>query len=402
MSRHKGKFIPSQPLAASAALRTTTGPRSVGATVRPAALRLVLIGDAESPHLLKWARALAPRLDLWVISSRGFAPAFDAFLPAERRLALGTRPRFEGGNIELLRALPEVLRFLQAVRPDWIAPHYLSSHGTLAWLAVRFGGVKARIAGSAWGSDILVAPQRSRMMRWVTTRVLGACTLTTSDSQHMARRMKELGAAEVLTFPFGLETMPPLPNRKDEALFFANRGLEPIYAPQRVLDVFAALSAGWPEARLVVANDGSLRAELEARAQANPALTGRVQFVGRLDATTQATWYSRARWYLSLPQSDSVSVSVLEAMAHGAIPILSDVPANRELVSDGHNGLILSASERPSRERLGPLQARAKAVSAELHQWVGQHALFPASVQVYVQRLVELTPRPPVGGPADT
>lgn len=400
MSRHKGKFIPSHPLAASAALRTTPPAGPVGAAARPVALRLVLIGDADSPHLLKWARTLAHRLDLWVISSRGFAPDFDAFLPAERRLALGTQPRFEGGNIELLRALPEVLRFLQAVRPDWIAPHYLSSHGTLAWLAVRFGGVKARIAGSAWGSDILVAPQRSRLMRWITTRVLGACTLTTSDSQHMARRMKELGAAEVLTFPFGLETMPPPPARKEEALFFANRGLEPIYAPQRVLDVFASLSAGWPEARLVMANDGSLRTALEARVQADPTLAGRVQFVGRLDARTQATWYSRARWYLSLPQSDSVSVSVLEAMAHGAIPILSDLPANRELVSDGTTGLILTANDRPPRARLDPLQSRAKAVSAELHQWVGQHALFPASVQVYVQRLVELTPRPPLGAHA--
>ena len=357
----------------------------------------MLIGDAESPHLLKWARALVSRVELWVISSRRFAPGFDAFLPPERRLTLGSQPRFEGGNIGLLRTLPEVLRFLQAVQPDWIAPHYLSSHGTLAWLAVRFGGVKARIVGSAWGSDILVAPERSAVMRWLTRRVLGACTLATSDSQHMARRMKELGAAEVLTFPFGLEVMPPAPGRKDEALFFANRGLEPIYAPHRVLDSFAALAADWPEARLVLANDGSLRAELEARVQADAALAGRVQFVGRLDAATQAGWYTRARWYLSLPQSDSVSVSVLEAMAHGAIPILSDLPANRELVTDGQSGLILGASERPTRARLAPLAAQAQAVSAQLHGWVGQHALFPASVQIYVQRLRELTPRPPLG-----
>jgi glycosyltransferase involved in cell wall biosynthesis len=364
--------------------------------MKPRALRLVLIGDGESTHLLKWARALAPKLDLWVISSRGFAPGFDAVLPPERRLALGSQPRFEGGNVGLLRALPQVLRWLQPIEPHWLAPHYLSSHGTLAWLAVRFGGVKARIVGSAWGSDILVAPERSRLMRWLTQRVLGACSLTTSDSQYMAQRMKALGAAQVLTFPFGLEQMPPPPGRKQEHLFFANRGLEPIYAPQRVLEVFASLSAGWPEARLVMAHDGSLRPALEALIQANPLLAGRVELVGRLDAATQAGYYRRARWYVSLPLSDSVSVSVLEAMAHGAIPILSDLPANRELVADGQNGLILAPGERPGRERLAGLQARAKTVSAGLHTWVGQHALFPASVQIYVQRLVELTPRPPL------
>ena len=66
---------------------------------------------------------------------------------------------------------------------------------------------------------------------------------------------------------------------------------------------------------------------------------------GLLDAATQAEWYDRARWYLSLPESDSVAVSVLEAMAHGMLPLLSDLPANRELVRDGDNGLIVGDSD---------------------------------------------------------
>lgn len=356
-------------------------------------MRLVLIGDGQSPHLLKWARALAPRVELWAISSRGFDAGFDALVPPERRLALGTTPRFEGGNAGLLRALPTVVRWLKAAQPDWLAPHYLTSHGTLAWLAVRFGGVKARIAGSAWGSDILLTPQKSRLMGWLTRRVLQACALTTSDSRHMAERMRALGAREVMTFPFGLEALPPWPEHKDDALFFANRALEALYRPERVLDAFAAIARDWPEERpnprLVVAHDGALRPALEARA-AQPDLAGKVRFVGRLDAATQAGWYAQARWYLSLPASDSVSVSVLEAMGHGCIPILSDLPANRELVDDGRNGLILAEGELPTWTRLAPLATHADAVGAGLQEWVGLHALFPASVQAYVQRLEQL------------
>ena len=353
-------------------------------------IRLVLIGDGNSPHLLKWARALNGRVELWAVSSRGFEPGFDALLPADRRLALGTRPNFEGGNVGLLRHLPAVSRWLRAVQPDWLAPHYLSSHGTLAWLATRLGGVQARIAGSAWGSDILVAPERSLVMRWLTRRVLRACRLTTSDSAHMAERMRALGAGEVMVFPFGLESLPAAPAAKEPALFFANRGLEPIYAPERVLRVFAGLAADWPEARLVVANDGSLRARAEAAAQAL-GLSERVQFVGRLDADTQAQWYGRARWYLSLPESDSISVSVLEAMAHACIPILADLPANRELVEDGRNGLLLASDERPRRSRLEPLARDADAVGVRLRAWVGAQAMFPASVKAYVQRLEALS-----------
>lgn len=350
-------------------------------------MRLVLIGDGDSPHLLKWARALAavPGLELWALSSRGFMPGFETLLPSAQRLALNTRPAAAGGNLGLLRTLPQVVRWLRTVRPDWLHAHYLTSHGTLAWLAQK-AGVPGRLAGSAWGSDILVTPQRGATWRWLTRRVLAACTLCSSDSQVMAARMRDLGAGEVMVFPFGLEALPE-PQPKDALLVFANRGLEPIYRPERVLQVFAAMRVWQPALRLVVANDGSLRSTLPALARGLGLEDGAVQFVGRLDAQAQAGWYGRAQWYLSLPQSDSVSVSVLEAMAHGCLPLLSDLPANHELVRDGDNGLILADGVSPAATTLDGLQQRAEAVATANRAWVRQHALFAPAVQDFVERL---------------
>ena len=349
-------------------------------------MKLVLLGDGESPHLLKWARALAPQVELWAASSRGFAPAFDGLVPAARRLALDTRPDFEGGNIGLLRQLPRLAAWLKTAQPDWIHAHYLTSHGTLAWLATRMLGAPGRLVGSAWGTDILVTPDRSRLLRWLTTRVLRACVLTTSDSQVMADRMRALGAGEVMTFPFGLEALPPAPGAKQDHLVFANRGLEPIYDPGRVLRLFAGLAAAWPGAQLVVANTGSLAPALQQQA-ADLGLADRVRFIGRVDATTQAGWYARARWYASLPTSDSVSVSVLEALAHGCVPLLSDLPANRELVRHGDNGWIAAAHSLPTAADLQPLLNRADAIAAANHAWVADHALFGPSVSAFLARL---------------
>jgi glycosyltransferase involved in cell wall biosynthesis len=349
-------------------------------------MRVVLWGDGESPHLLKWARALAGRVELWAASSRGFGAGFDALLPPDRRLALHTTPRSEGGNAALLLRLPVFVRWLKQVRPDWIHAHYLTSHGTMAWAATRCCGAPGRLVGSAWGSDVLVTPQHSRVQRWLLRRVLRACAFSTSDSLHMAQRMRELGAAQVMTFPFGLEQLPPLPANKDDALFFANRGLEPIYAPQRVIRCFAAIAAAWPRARLVVANGGSLLGAAQTLAR-ELGLQDQVRFVGRLDAAAQAEWYARARWYLSLPQSDSVSVSVLEAMAAGCIPLLSELPANRELVRSGDNGLILADAAVPQPQALEALRSRADAIAAANRDWVGRHAMFGPSVDAFVQRL---------------
>lgn len=356
----------------------------------PRSLRLVLLGDGDSPHLLKWARALAatPGLELWAASSRGFAPGFDAAVPAARRLALGTNPDAAGGNVGLLRHLPRLARWLKRVDADWVHAHYLSSHGTLAWLARRLFGVRAQLAASAWGSDILVTPERSALMRAVMCRVLRDAAIATSDSQVMAARMHTLGAGEVMVFPFGLEAMPPAPAAKDANLFFANRGLEPIYRPGRVLQQFAALAG--PQGRLVVANDGSLRAALQAQAR-KLGIAERVQFTGRLDATTQAAHYAQAQWYLSLPESDSVAVSVLEALAHGCLPILSDLPANRELVRHGENGLLVPEGRILAADDLAALAARAPAVAAANRAWVAEHALFAPAVARFVARLRELS-----------
>jgi glycosyltransferase involved in cell wall biosynthesis len=358
------------------------------ATPRP--LRVVLFGDGESPHLLKWARALAPRVELWVASSRGLAPALAALVAAERTLVLGQATKFAGGNAALLKTLPRLARWLRRVDADWINAHYLTSHGTLAWLARKLG-VRARLAASAWGSDILVAPRSSRVLRWVTARVLRDAAACTSDSAHMADRMRELGARDVMTFPFGLDALPAAPGAKEPHLFFANRGLEDIYDPHRVLTLFSGVAADWPDARLVVANSGSLADALRRQA-AELGLADRIDFAGRLDAATQSASYARARWYLSVPRSDSVSVSVLEAMAHGCIPLLSDLPANRELVRDGANGLIVPDGRAAlSAAALERLAADAPSIAAANREWVGANALFGPCVDAFVARLEALS-----------
>jgi len=350
-------------------------------------MRLVLIGDGESPHLLKWARALAPHVDLWAASSRGFAPEFSFLIPKNQMLALNTAPEHGGGNFALLKQLPKLGAWLAEVNADWLHAHYLTSHGTLAWAAKAGWTLRARIAGSAWGSDILITPNQGFAYRWLTRKVLSACTVCTSDSQHMTARMKELGAKEVLTFPFGLAEMPKLGAKKQPWLFFANRGLEPIYRPQRVIEAFAAVAAQQPAARLMVANDGSLRAALGEQVR-RLGLAERVEFVGRLHPLIQAGHYARSRWYLSLPESDSVSVSVLEAMAHQCVPILSDLPANHELI-DRQRGVIVQ-------DDLAELPVQMAVIDADTagaanRAWVAEHALFPPAVERFLHRLREFS-----------
>jgi glycosyltransferase involved in cell wall biosynthesis len=55
--------------------------------------------------------------------------------------------------------------------------------------------------------------------------------------------------------------------------------------------------------------------------------------------------YSKAKIWVSIPESDATSISLLEAMACGCIPIVSDLPANREWIKSGVNGIVVKDLE---------------------------------------------------------
>lgn len=360
------------------------------------ALRYALVGDGLSPHLAKWARALAPRVELWVASSTGLHPAIAACVPASRRLVLGSHPKVAGGNVSLLMQWPRLVRWLAQVDADWINPHYLSSHGTLVWAASRWSRLRGRVLASAWGSDVLVTPEQQPMQRWALRRVLAAAALATSDSEYMAERMRHFGSREVMVFPFGLEAMPEVESRrsanpaaslkKQPWLVYANRALEPNYRPQAVLQWFVSLLTWQPEAQLVLANDGSLRPSLQAWVRER-GLSERVSFVGHLGADAQHGWYERAQWFVSLPASDSVSVSLIEALAHGCLPVLADLPANREWVRHAVNGLILRDAESADAVVMQTLLARAQTIAQDNRARVARDGLFEPCMERLIERL---------------
>jgi glycosyltransferase involved in cell wall biosynthesis len=49
--------------------------------------------------------------------------------------------------------------------------------------------------------------------------------------------------------------------------------------------------------------------------------------------------------YVSTSLYDGTSVSLLEALASGAFPVVTDIPSNREWITDGDNGFLVPIDE---------------------------------------------------------
>ena len=70
-------------------------------------------------------------------------------------------------------------------------------------------------------------------------------------------------------------------------------------------------------------------------------INDKVEFVGWLDSEQNFHYYSIAKIWVSIPESDARPTSLFEAMSMGCIPVLADVPSLHEWIQDGVNGVIV-------------------------------------------------------------
>jgi glycosyltransferase involved in cell wall biosynthesis len=347
--------------------------------------KLALMGDGESVHIVKWALELRKYFDLHIISFRGLHSELETLFAPEKVRCYHLTFDSDGGNIQVLKKTFEIARLIKKWKIEVVNAHYLTSAGLVAALAKQWNFNSFKLIQSTWGSDVLVSPKRNWAYRMVSIFALWKANFVTSDSEFMSQVIMEIYRCPVDTFPFGLNQMPKCQfDQKDPNLFFSNRGLNAIYRIDKVIDLFNELHILNPAIKLIIANNGNLKEQLIEKAK-NLGISDSVDFVGFLDSNQQAELYSKAQFYLSLPESDSTAVSLLEAMGYGCIPILSDIPANHEWVKDQENGIIFKGSASKILEMLPQAKdifnfnrnlIQKKAIfSDQLKQFLAKHKL---------------------------
>jgi L-malate glycosyltransferase len=129
-------------------------------------------------------------------------------------------------------------------------------------------------------------------------------------------------------------------------LFLSNRNLEPLYNVGCVLRAFAILEQRLPEARLIVAGDGSQRAELEHLARTLKLRN--VEFIGRVAPEKMHELYSAADIYLNGSDIDNMPGSIIEAFASGLPVISTDAGGIPYIVTDRETGMLVHRGDYES------------------------------------------------------
>ncbi|MGH7741324.1 MAG: glycosyltransferase [Candidatus Eiseniibacteriota bacterium] len=311
-------------------------------------MRIATIANAAVIHTRRWVewfRARGHQVELWSLEDG----------PPELRAHRLPRAPLPGA-LRYPLAAPALARQLAGFRPDLVDAHYVPNYGLLATLA----GARPRVV-SAWGSDLLLDPGRDFLRRARARFVLRRADHIVADSDNLAAAALALGAeaARVTAIPWGVELERFTPgDAREPGLVLSTRMHEPIYDLPTVIRGLAVAMRARPELQLAIAGDGSRRAELEALAR-RELPEGRWRMLGRLEPAELAGWLRRAELYVAAARSDSTSLSLLEAMACGAIPVVTDLDGNRQWISDGQGGRLFPPGD-PQRLAAGIEAAMAR------------------------------------------
>ncbi len=209
--------------------------------------------------------------------------------------------------------------------------------------------LKKPIVVTIHGSDFRMATERFSFLTKIFLCVCQKANQILCVSELQKEEIQRMGveAEKISTIPMGIdETFLEAGRRRREKsngefhMVVSNRNLLPIYNLSLLIRAIPIVLREEPQARFLIAGDGAERGILE-RDVKNLSMDSSVKFLGRVPHGEMPDLLAQSDIYVSTSHFDGTSVSLLEALAAGAFPVVTDIPSNREWISDGDNGYLV-------------------------------------------------------------
>jgi glycosyltransferase involved in cell wall biosynthesis len=242
---------------------------------------------------------------------------------------------------DLLKLVFDFRRLARRIQPDLIHAGPIQTCGLIATLA----GANPRLIMS-WGFDLMQDVERNGWWQWATRFVLRRASYFTSDCEATRRKAIEYGMKpeRTVVFPWGVDLDHFLPSKagKDSSpgfTLFCNRSWEARYGVDVLARAFVIACRQTPELHLLLLGGGSQGARIR-QILASAGVGDQVTFAGQISQTDLPRYYCMADLYISPSHVDGSSVSLMEALACGLPCLVSDIPANKEWVTENVNGWL--------------------------------------------------------------
>lgn len=242
-----------------------------------------------------------------------------------------------------------IKRIIKRIKPDILHGQYVTNYGFYAACT----GFHPLVI-SAWGSDVLIDPGVSRFSRHRVEFALKRADLIASVSSHVRSATTELGASSQnnhiiqpgvdtnIFRPFpGVSLRSELDIAENDPVVISTRGFKPIYNYETLIQAIPYVLKESPNAKFILHGSGSDRKAILQSIANELGIAQSIRFVAPVSHSELPEYLNMADLYISIPFSDGMSNALLEAMACSLPVIVSDLPANREVVKGDWNGYIV-------------------------------------------------------------
>ena len=227
--------------------------------------------------------------------------------------------------------------------------------------AIPTGLIGALVAGllrkplivTIHGSDFRLAIEKGGVLKKLFIWVCKRADYLHCVSEVQKKEIEQLGIRnkKISIIPMGVDEafLGMGKNRKmglekRPSTILNNRNLLPAYNVSLLIRAIPIVLKEEPKTKFLIAGDGSEKENLKSEVE-NLNLSASVQFLGRVPHKEMPNLLAQADIYVSTSLYDGTSVSLLEALASGAFPVVTDIPSNREWITDGNNGFLVPINE---------------------------------------------------------
>lgn len=306
-------------------------------------LRLAVLGDPNSLHTRRWLSWFAERGHA-VHLIDPFGARIAPGLPPGVAVARYRAHRIRLPLVSLLLARRDLRRLLARLEVQVLHGHFVRRYG---WQAA-ISGFRPLVI-SPWGSDILRVPRRAVRTRWWNRFTLRSADLVTVSSEGMRRAAVSAGARaeRVELVHHGVDTARFSGGARDEALaarlgvgraalVLSPRSIRPLYRQEVVVDAVAQLVSRGRDLVLVMSARGAdpvTLAGVRERAAVG-GIADRLRILDDVAHEDLPALFRLADVVVSIPETDSFPVTLLEAMACERPIVASDLPAVTHVLAD--------------------------------------------------------------------
>ncbi len=310
-------------------------------------MKLLYIADSTSIHTKRWLRYfLNQGNDIYLITigeKKEKIPNVTHVINFDR---------FYYNSLSFISILNKTKKLIREIKPQILHGHFVHQYG---WLAALSNFHPLILTG--WGTDILSLPHVSRFKfgKILTRYSLKKADLLTATSEYLKAEMIKLGADTnniyVIFWGINLQKFRPdidtsqirqeLKISENRQVVLSNRNHIALYNNDIVIEAMHHVLKKIPEALLILQNaGGNLEKDLKTLAQKR-GIAESVIFLPMFKHDDMPALYAISDIYVSVPSWDAGPVSLKEAMACNASPIISAVPGPMEWIKDEVNGRVV-------------------------------------------------------------